>query len=172
MVRQRHVGRACQDRTSAGRTPSRSKFIASSHRRWQLLSRNSRAGQVTPFVSTPSLGIRFSSEYPHSGLEPLGRTILSPSERNATAKQGSEGPPPIACSLTPCACTLTHAFANSPTPTRRTSLKHGCWILARYRESCRWPTPQRNAEKITASCIREMSALWSSYRKWRLIRSD
>jgi len=110
-----------------GRHTFKKQIIASSHRRWQLLSRSSRAGQVTPFAST--LSIRFPSEYPHSVLEPLGRTIPSPSEQNATAKQGSEGRPPIAGNLPSCACTLTHAFANSPIRTQRTSLKHGAGSL-------------------------------------------
>ena len=151
MVRQRHVGRACQDRTSAGRMPSRRKFIASSHRGWQLLLRSSHAGQVIPFASI--LSIRFPSEYPHSVLEPRGRTIPSPSEQNATATQGSEGRPPIACNLPPCAGIPTHAFANSPIRTRRTSLKHGCRIVTQRRVSCLWPTPQRKAEKIPAARI-------------------
>jgi hypothetical protein len=125
-------------------------------------------GPVTPFAST--LSIRFPSEYPHSVLEPLGRTIPSPSEQNATAKQGSESPPPIACNLPPCACILTHAFANSPIRTQRTSLKHGCRIVAQRRVSCRWPTPQRKAEKIPAARIQERTALWNRHHKWRLIR--
>jgi hypothetical protein len=145
------------------------QIIASSHRRWQLLSRSSRAGQVTPFAST--LSIRFPSEHPRSVLEPPGRTIPSPSEQNVPAKQGSERPPPIACNLPPCACTLTHAFANSPIRPQRTSLKHGCGIVAQRRGSCRWPTPQRKAEKIPAARIQERMALWSRHRKLRLIRS-
>ena len=133
------------------------QIIASSHRRWQLLSRSSRAGQVTPFAST--LSIRFPSEYPHSVLEPLGRTIPSPSEQNATAKQGSERPPPVACNRPPDVSIPTHAFANSPIRTQRTSMKHGCWIVAQRRVSCRWPTPQRKAEKMPAPRIQEMTAL-------------
>ena len=160
MVRQRHVGRACQDRTSAGRMPSRRKFIASSRRGWQLLLRSSHAGQVIPFASI--LSIRFPSEYAHSVLEPLGRTIPSPSEQSATATQGSEGRPPIACNLPSCAGIPTHAFANSPIRTRRTSLKHGYRIVTQRRVPCRWPTPQRKAEKIPAARIQERTALWST----------
>jgi hypothetical protein len=125
-------------------------------------------GTGNPIVSTLSLGVRFPSEYPHSVLEPLDRTIPSPSERNATAKQGSGRPPPIACNLPPCACILTRAFANSPIRTQRTSLKRGCWIVAQRRVSCRWPTPQRKAEKIPAARIHEMTASWSRHRNWSL----
>ena len=128
-------------------------------------------GSGNSAVSTLSLGARFPSAYPHSVLEPPGRTIPPPSERYATAKQGSERPPPIACNLPPCACTLTHAFANSPIRTQRTSLKHGRWIIAQHRVSCRWCTPQKKAEKTPAARIQEMTALWSRHRNWRLIRS-
>src|ERR1700684_1038615 len=104
MVCQRHVGRAYQDRTSADLPLSRSK-----------LSRTRTARAITVVkVSTLSLSIRFPSEYPHLVLEELGWTMPSPSERNAAAKWGSAHPPPIACNLPRCACTLTHAFANSP----------------------------------------------------------
>ena len=167
MVCQRHVGRACQDRTFLGRHAFKKKIIASSHRRCQLLSRSSRAGQVTPFVRYLSPGMRCPSEYPHSVLEPRGRTILSPSARNATAKRGSDCPLPIACYLPPGACTLTHASANSLIPTQRTSMKRRRWIVAQRRVSCRWSTPQRKkAERIPAARIREMTALWSRQRKF------
>jgi hypothetical protein len=113
-----------------GRHAFKKKIIASSHRRCRLLSRSSCGGQVTPFVSILTPGMRFPSEYPHSVLEPLGRTIPSPSARNATAKRGSEYPLPIACYLPPGACTLTHAFANSPIRTQRTHL-HETRVLDR-----------------------------------------
>ena len=147
MVCQRHVGRACQDRTFLGRHAFKKKIIASSHRRCQLLSRSSRAGQVTPFVRYLSPGMRCPSEYPHSVLEPRGRTILSPSARNATAKRGSECPLPIAWYLPPGACTLTHASANSLIPTQRTSMKRRRWIVAQRCVSCRWSTPQRKKKQ-------------------------
>jgi hypothetical protein len=44
-------------------------------------------------------------------LNRLSWTILSPFERNATAKQGYERRSPIAYNLLPGACILTHAFA-------------------------------------------------------------
>jgi len=135
------------------------QIIASSHRSCELRSRSSRAGQVTPFVSTVRPGIHFPSEYPHSVLELLGRTIPSPSARNATARRGFERPLPTACYLPPGAGTLTHAFANSPIRTQRTSMEHVCWIVAQRRVSCRWPTPQRKAEKMPAARIQEMTAL-------------
>jgi hypothetical protein len=138
------------------------KIIASLHRRGQLLSRSSCAGQATPFVSTLSPGMLFPSEYPNSVLEPLGRTIPLPSVRNATAKRGSERPPPIACYLPPGACTLTHAFANSPIRTQRISMKHGRWIFAQLRVSRRWSTPRRKAETIPAARIQRWTAMWSS----------
>jgi hypothetical protein len=147
------------------REPHAFKIITISHLRWQLLPRDYRPSQVTPHVSTLSLGNRFPSEYPHSVLEPLGRTIPSPSERNATATQGSAGRPPIACNLPPCAGIPTYAFANSPIRTQRTSLKYGCPIVAQRRASCRWPTPQRKAEKMPAARIPEMTALCSRHRK-------
>ena len=102
-------------------------------------------------------GMRFPSECPHSVLEPRGRTIPSPSARNATAKPGSECPLPIACYLPPGACTLTHASANSLIRTQRTSKKHRCWIVAQRRVSCRWSTPQRKAERIPAARVQEMT---------------
>ena len=124
-------------------------------------------GPGNPVCSTLSPGMRCPSEYPHSVLEPRGRTILSPSARNATAKRGSDCPLPIACYLPPGACTLTHASANSLIPTQRTSMKHRCWIVAQRRVSCRWSTPQRKkAERIPAARIREMTALWSRQRKF------
>jgi hypothetical protein len=128
-------------------------------------------GPGNPVCFDSESGCRPSSEYPHSVREPLGLTIPSPSERNASAKQGSERPPPIACNLPPSACTLTRAFANSPIRTQRTSLGHGCWIVAHRRVSCRWPTPQRKAEKIPTARIQEVTTLWSRYRNRRLIRS-
>jgi len=112
-----------------GRHTFKKKISATSHRRCQLLSRSSRAGQLTPFVPTLSPGMRFPFEYPDSVLEPLGRTIPSPSARNATAKRGSERPLPIAYNLMPDGGTLTHAFANSPIRTQRTSMKHGAGSL-------------------------------------------
>jgi hypothetical protein len=116
-----------------------------------LLSRNRAQARQPPFGSVFSLSIRALSEYPRSVPEPLSWTILSPFERNATAKQGYERRPPIAYNLPLGACTLTHAFANGPALTQSTSLKHGCLSLARDRAFGRWPTPQRNAEKIPSS---------------------
>ena len=150
--------------------PRAFKIIASSQLRWQLLPRDYCPSQVPPHVSTLSPGNRFPSEYPHSVLEPPGRTIPSPSERNATATLGSAGRPPIACNLPPNVSIPAHAFANSPIRTQRTSLKHGCRIVAQRRVSCRWPTPQREAEKMPAARIQERTALWGRHRKWRLVR--
>jgi hypothetical protein len=157
--------------TPRGTHTFKNQIIASSHPPLAIIVAKFSRGPGNLVVSTLSLGIRFPSEYPHSVLEPLGRTIASPSERNATAKQGSERPPPTACNLPPCACTLTHAFANSPIRTQRISLKHGCWIVAQRRVSCRWPTPQRKAEKIPAARAQEMTAFWSRHRNWRFVRS-
>jgi hypothetical protein len=125
-------------------------------------------GPGNPVCFDSDSGMRFPSEYPHSVLEPLGRTIPSPSARNATAKRGSERPLPIACYLPPGACTLTHAFANSPIRTQRTSMKHGCWIVAQRRVSCRWSTPQRKAERLPAARILEMTAYWCVIAHWAL----
>jgi hypothetical protein len=66
----------------------------------------------TPVAFDSDLRICLPFQYPHSVLEPPGRTKPSPTEQNATAKQGSERALPIACNLPPCARTLTHAFAN------------------------------------------------------------
>ena len=122
-MRQRHVGRVCQDRTFR-RHAFKTKIIASSHLRCQLLSRSSRAGQVIRWFSTLSPGMRFPSKYSHSVLEPLGRTMPSPSARNATAKRGHERRPPVACNRPPDAGIPTHAFANSPIRTQRISMRH------------------------------------------------
>jgi len=72
---------------------------------------------------------------------PLSWTILSPSERNATAKQGCELRPPIAYNLSPGACILTRVFSNRPAHTAHLH-ETRAGILAQHRVSCRWSTPQ------------------------------
>jgi hypothetical protein len=90
-----------------------------------------------------------SSCYPRSGPDPLEWTIPPPSEGNATAKRGYQRRAPIACSLLPSACTLTHAFACCPTRTQRISRRHRNSIIARHRMPCRWSTPQRKVVRAT-----------------------
>jgi hypothetical protein len=67
-----------------------------------------------------SLGVRARSAI----RDPQGWSIPSPSERNATAKQGYERRPPIAYSLLPSARIQAHAFASCSIRTQRTSLRH------------------------------------------------
>ena len=130
-MRQRHVGRARQDRVFRGA---------------RLQEENYR--EFTPPLPTtaakfscgPGDSVCFDSESGYAlsiRVSPFGprtarSTIPSPSARNATAKRGSECPQPIACYLPPGEGTLTHAFANSPLRTQRTSMRHRCWIVAQH----------------------------------------
>ena len=61
-------------------------------------------------------------EAPHQAPLRLGRSIPSPSAGNAAATQGYGPRLPAACSLTPSAGILSHAFAIFPIPTQRTAL--------------------------------------------------
>jgi hypothetical protein len=170
----------CQPRISRPNVRSRHTFkkqiIASSYiaasndlvpERWGLLSLDPLAGWISPFGSILSLGIRARPEYPRSVSDPLGWTILSPSEENATAKQGYERRSPIAYNLPLGACTPIHAFETCPTRTQPTSLKRGCSIIPQHRVSCRWSTPQKRLPR--SSTI--VSCRWSTPQK-RLPRSS
>ena len=169
----------CQPRISRPNVRSRHTFkkqiISSSYiavsidlvpERWGLLSLNPLAGWISPFGSILSLGIRARPEYPRSVSDPLGWTILSPSEENATAKQGYERRSPIAYNLPLGACTPIHAFETCPTRTQPTSLKRGCSIIPQHRVSCRWSTPQKRLPR--SSTI--VSCRWSTPQR-RLPRS-
>ena len=135
---------------SNGRRLFETRTITSSHittsdnfvlEGWGVSSR-SPPGRVNPLSNSPSW-------YPRSGPDPLGWAIPSPSEGNATAKRGYQRRAPIACSLLPSACTLTHAFACCPTRTQRISHRHRNSIIARRRMPCRWSTPQRKVVRAT-----------------------
>jgi hypothetical protein len=108
-------------------------------------------GVLAAYQSARDLGsLRWfdcQSACPRSVPEPRCRTIPSPSEGNATAKQGCERRPPIAYNLPPDACTLMNACANSPSRRQRTSSKPRCLIVAQHCVSCRWSTPQRRTER-------------------------
>jgi hypothetical protein len=169
----------CQPRISRPNVRSRHTFkkqiIASSYiaasndlvpERWGLLSLDPLAGWISPFGSILSLCIRARPEHPRSVSDPLGWTILSPSEENATAKQGYERRSPIAYNLPLGACTPIHAFETCPTRTQPTSLKRGCSIIPQHRVSCRWSTPQKRLPR--SSTI--VSCRWSTPQR-RLPRS-
>ena len=155
----------CQPRISRPNVRSRHTFkkqiIASSYiaasndlvpERWGLLSLDPLAGWISPFGSILSLGIRARPEYPRSVSDPLGWTILSPSEENATAKRGYERRSPIAYNLPLGACTPIHAFETCPSRTQPTSLKRGCSIIPQHRVSCQWSTPQSDYQDHLRSC--------------------
>jgi hypothetical protein len=129
------------------RTITSSHFTASDNLllgRWGVSSESPRVDRVNPLNNSRSW-------YPRSGPDPLEWTIPSPPEGNATAKQGYQRRAPLACSLLPSACTLTHAFASCPTRTQRIYLKHRSSIIAHHRMSPRWwSTPQSRATENSA----------------------
>jgi hypothetical protein len=115
------------------------------------------------------------SWYPRSGPDPLELgPIPSPSEGNATAKQGYQRRAPIACSLLPSACTLTHAFACCPTRTQRISHRHRSSIIARHRVPVgglrhrgRLSAQRTNSAKKPKQRTSQQAAIWPRLRALR-----
>jgi hypothetical protein len=142
------VSRACRIRTAAGSLKHELSRVRTSR---SATTSYWMAGRVVGKSARGpnNLLSNSSSCYPRSGPDPLEWTIPSPSEGNATAKQGYQRRAPIACSLLPSACTLTHAFACCPTRTQRISHRHRNSIIARHRMPCRWSTPQRKVVRAT-----------------------
>jgi hypothetical protein len=142
------VSRACRIRTAAGSLKHELSRVRTSR---SATTSYWMAGRVVGKSARGpnNLLSNSSSCYPRSGPDPLEWTIPSPSEGNATAKQGYQRRAPIACSLLPSACTLTHAFPGCPTRTQRISHGHRSSIIARHRMSCRWSTPQRKVVRAT-----------------------